>query len=478
MLKNSGPWTWLGDFRIWLLIFCLVRLIGITQAPLEPQHSWRQILTIMVADNFAEVDPNPLYPRLDMNGNGTGITGLEFPVFSYLIFLGGELLGSTHWIGRLINLLVSSLGVWFFFSLVKRHLNPKIAFFSAMLLLSSIWFSFSRKSMPDTFSVSLALIAMFQAFAYLYEGKARHWLGWVGIGVVALLSKLPAIIPMTALLLPLIDRKVPLPRKLRFLVGAGLLLLPALWWYGIWVGHLGDTYGFLYSTPLYDPNTLSESLAQLREQLDPLAKQFYFFPLFAFSGTAAVLFGFGRAIYLRDKALMTLGGLTLLAMVAFMLKLGEVFAIHNYYLIPFVPGLCLMAGYGLQALPLKPWAYLILGLIMVEGVMNQQHDLWLKDKYRYPLKLAELVSAHTEAEDLVVVLSDSGHPQNIYFSNRKGWLIAGNEAIREGYLADLASKGGRMLIVDKHLFPSFASSQPILHEGAHYTLYRLEGADF
>ncbi|MEM9984020.1 MAG: glycosyltransferase family 39 protein [Bacteroidota bacterium] len=474
MLKKSGPWTWLGNFRIWLLIFGLIRLIGITQPPLEPQHSWRQILTIMVADNFAEVDPNPLYPRLDMNGSGTGITGLEFPIFSYLIFLGGKLLGSTHWIGRLINLLVSSLGVWFFYSLIKRHLDSRLAFFSAMLLLSSIWFSFSRKSMPDTFSVSLALVAIHQAFEFLYEGKARYGIRWVGIGALALLSKLPAIIPMAVLLLPLIDRRVPLPRKLWFLAGTGLLLLPALWWYGVWVGHLGETYGFLYSTPLYDPNTLNESLAQLREQLEPLAKQFYFFPLFAFSGTAAVILGVGRAFHLRDSIILTIGGLTLLAMVAFMLKLGEVFAIHNYYLIPFVPGLCLMAGYGLQALPLRPWGYVMLGLIMIEGMMNQQHDLWLKEKYRYPLSLAELVSEHTEVGDLVVVLSDSGHPQNLYFSDRKGWLISGGEASQATYLEELAGQGASLLIVDQHLFPGFSLVEVPLYQDEHYSLYSLE----
>ena len=37
-------------------LFFLLRLIGITNAPLEIAHNWRQVTGLMVARNFLEVD--------------------------------------------------------------------------------------------------------------------------------------------------------------------------------------------------------------------------------------------------------------------------------------------------------------------------------------------------------------------------------------------------------------------------------------
>jgi hypothetical protein len=474
-ILGQSPRQWLGDFRFWLLFFGLIRLIGITDPPLEAGHSWRQMLTNMVAHNFLEVDPNPLYPRLDMAGAKSGITGLEFPIFSYLIYLANLIFGEAHWYGRLINLVVSSLGVWAFYRAINRHYGEKLAFLSGMLLLSSIWFAFSRKSMPDTFSVALALLALNQALRYLYRGGTRPLLSWTALGMLALLSKLPAIFPLGALLLPLLDPTVPRTRKLGLVSSGGLLLIPVGWWYGYWVGHLGETYQFLYSTPLYDPSTLSESLAQLQIHAEALSKQFYFYPLYAFTGTAAVLLGIGTLIRDRNWPLLTLFGLTSLGMIAFMLKLGEVFAIHNYYLIPFIPGLCLAAGYGLLRLPGVRWPFVVLALVMIEGVANQQHDLFLKEKRRYPLTLAAHLPAGLSDSARVIVISPSGHPQTLYFADRKGWLLDPAVLSQPERLQQLHAQGAQLLLIDRHDVYTEELTLPFarVHRGAHYEIYDL-----
>jgi hypothetical protein len=58
----------LQDIRFWILLFFIVRLYGITLPPLEVAHNWRQATVTMVARNFAEVDANILYPRIDIAG--------------------------------------------------------------------------------------------------------------------------------------------------------------------------------------------------------------------------------------------------------------------------------------------------------------------------------------------------------------------------------------------------------------------------
>ncbi len=79
--------TLFSDIRVWIFLFLLVRLIGVFNAPLDVAHSWRQITGNMVARNFLEIDANILYPRVDMAGDKSGITGTEFPLLNYIIYL-------------------------------------------------------------------------------------------------------------------------------------------------------------------------------------------------------------------------------------------------------------------------------------------------------------------------------------------------------------------------------------------------------
>ena len=120
--------TMLRDIRFWIVVFFILRLVGITNPPLETGHNWRQSLTCMIARNFLEIDNTILYPRIDMAGEKTGIIGSEFPFFNYLIYLISELFGYEHWYGRLINLSISSLGIWYFYRLAKEYFSREIAF--------------------------------------------------------------------------------------------------------------------------------------------------------------------------------------------------------------------------------------------------------------------------------------------------------------------------------------------------------------
>jgi hypothetical protein len=75
------------DIRFWIIIFFVLRLFGITNAPLEFGHNWRQSLTNMIARNFFENGANLLYPSIDLAGEKSGIIGSEFPFYNYLIYI-------------------------------------------------------------------------------------------------------------------------------------------------------------------------------------------------------------------------------------------------------------------------------------------------------------------------------------------------------------------------------------------------------
>ena len=48
----------LKDIRFWLIFFFIIRLISITNPPLEILHNWRQTTVTMVARNFLEINSN------------------------------------------------------------------------------------------------------------------------------------------------------------------------------------------------------------------------------------------------------------------------------------------------------------------------------------------------------------------------------------------------------------------------------------
>ena len=110
---------YIKDIRVWICVFFLLHLTTITLPPLEPASTWRQTDGLMVARNFYEVDANIMYPRVDVAGDKTGIVGCEFPFLNYLIYLLALVFGYAHWYGRLIDLIVSSVGVYYLYRLIK-----------------------------------------------------------------------------------------------------------------------------------------------------------------------------------------------------------------------------------------------------------------------------------------------------------------------------------------------------------------------
>ena len=97
------------DVRLWILLFAIIRLVNITLPPIEVGHNWRQSTVLMVARNFFEGPFDLMHPKVDMAGDLSGITGMEFPLLNALHAGWAHLLGWSDWYGRLIVLIFSSL---------------------------------------------------------------------------------------------------------------------------------------------------------------------------------------------------------------------------------------------------------------------------------------------------------------------------------------------------------------------------------
>ena len=459
------------DVRTWILLFFVIRLVGITNAPLEVSHNWRQTSVNTVARNFQEIDNNIFYPRFDTAGNASGISGTEFPFLNYLIYISNLLFGYSHWYGRLINLILSSFGTLAFYRLAREWISERVAFNATLIFLVSLWFAFSRKIMPDTLSVSLCLMALWTASDYLKNGNALLLVGYVVLSSVGVLSKIPAIVALSPLAFALFLKDVPLQRKISLVAASIVPLSLAGWWYFYWFDHITTDYVLYRMGP-----GISKGALQLIEFPLETLNNFYFDAL-KFSGFASFLFGVYMIIKEKAKTLILISALYSSVFLVFMMQAGYGFRIHEYYTLPFVPLMALVAGVGLASIERSWPRNLLLAVIMIEGVANQQHDFFIKDALEYKLELESLGVEYLSNEGLVVV-NGGRNPQMMYFAHRRGWSMESNELLEEGVIPRLKSEGAKYLIWDEHLSYAEPESLPILFSNDDFTFFDLRsGAD-
>ena len=457
-----------GDIRFWILVLFLVRLVGITNPPLEIAHSWRMVTTNMYARNFLEVDHNILYARVDMAGELSGITAKEFPIYNYLIYLVSLVLGWQHWYGRLISLLVSSIGTWYFYLLIRRFRGERHAFFSTLVLMLSLWFAYSRKIMPDTFSMSLVLAGFYYGICYLYSGKGYRLVLYLLLGTAGTLSKIPSSYMFVLFLLPLFDRGVLLGRKAWLLAASVILIAVNGIWYLYWVPEVTGTYGFIH----YPEKSFVEGTREVFQNFGDFLKRFYHSALMSYVSLAVFLAGLVLLVIRKERRVLVAFGLLLATFLVFTLKAGRSFTWHNYYIIPFVPAMAMVAGYLLSEIR-RRWLYIsILLVIAVEGIANQQHEFFIHERERYKLDLEVMADSVCGKDDLVAV-SGGHNPQQLYFMHRRGWALNDEEIDEPEEVRDFRARGAEFLFINKRSAIGEFDQYPVVYEDDDYRVYSL-----
>lgn len=437
---------YLPDIRFWIILFFILRLYGISDPPLEIAHNWRQATGNMVARNFYETDHNILYPRVDMAGEKTGITGTEFPVLNYLTYLLSVVFGFHDWFGRLINLVVSSFGVFYFYKLLKLRFDEGFSFHSSFLLLTSMWLMYSRKAMPDTFSASLVIMGLYFAFRYVTDHKRSALVAYFLFTTMGVLSKIPSAYLLVVLIFPLLDKKTDFKYKKYLGFVTMLAFTPVIWWYFYWVPYLVKHFGFWH---YYMGTSFMNGFQEIASNIGRTLDKFYFESL-KYAGFVMFTAGLVIAIIKKEKVLLWILLLCSFSFLVFMLKAGRNFYHHSYYIIPFVPVMCLFAAYGLTRIQ-KHWLQiLIIAIIVIEGIANQQHDFRIRDSEKYKLTLGNIADKVSKRNELVAI-NGGDNPQQVYLLHRKGWTITSEQASDLLYLNEIKNKGCKFLFINKHM---------------------------
>ncbi len=462
-----------SDIRFWIFLFFIVRLYGITNPPLEVAHNWRQTVVTMAARNFYEVDNNILYPRVDFAGEKTGITGMEFPFFNYLIYIFSYLFGYEHWYGRLINLIVSSFGIFYFCKLIKKYFKEQIAFNAAIILLSSIWFSYSRKIMPDTFAMSFLIASIYYGSNYFDEiKKSKKYLNlflYFLLTALASLSKISTAYLSIIFVFFVFNRKYTLKDKLIFILVSVLSLSYTIYWYFVWVPYLVERFGFWH---FFMGESFSLGIREIYADLPRALSRFYETAL-KYTGFLLFVFGLIYSFYKKQKMLISIFIVTFISFSVIIFKSGIKFAHHEYYIIPFVPVMAFYAANGLTAIKNQKIVILILFVIAIEGILNQQQDFRIHEKNMNIVKLEQDLDKISGRNDLILINSND-FPTPMYFAHRKGWIDC-NKNIKDSiYINNLKNRGLKYIVILKRAFGTDTElDYSLVSDNENYRIYSL-----
>lgn len=454
MLNRLEKWCkleTLTDIRFWIFFHFCLRLVGLTNPPYE-SGAWRQTSTAMVTKNLVFGDFNLLYPKMDYffmaMETTSGISPMEFPLFNAMGAILSLIFGWHDWHLRLVNLIVSSFGVWYFYLLIKKFFAERMAFFSALLLLQSIWWAYSRKMMPDTFSVSLCLMALYYAFDFFEESDSKKsilsYFLFLLLGTGGMLAKIPSSYLFCVLIFPLLNKAIAKRRKIIFLSFSVPSLALVFWWYFIWSPYLVVKFN---NRMFFMGKGLLEGWQEIVPYFSGLMEHFYKFA-FSYSGFGLCLIAVYFVITKKNGLMLKLISLFTLSFTVFILKSGYNFVHHSYYIIPFVPVMALLAGYGLDQISGKKLLCLLLVIFSVDNFLRHQHDLRLPKRDRYRLGIPVLIDQHIPVDELIAT-NGGASPVDVYNIGRRGYSLTEEELTIENFNT-LKKRGIKYFVLNRH----------------------------
>jgi len=455
-----------SNIFFWIALFFLVHLIGIWNPPIEAAHSWRQATGLMVARNYFEGSTSFWYPMVDETSGGTGIIGMEFPLMYYIQGKLGVLFGFHAGIGRLLNVLISTLGLAYFFALVRRFASEKTAFYATLLLMVSCFFMYSRKVMPDTEALAVYLIGIYYFFEALRFGRWKDMVLSFIMLSLGLLLKI-SVLPLLAFVVFAYVKTSNEPKKPVVFLIPFLSLIPACIWYFIWNPYLAQHFGSWYNL---GGGLMDGGRAFLASPF-LLLQQLVFHPFVSYLAFGLCLYGVIRlAKHGVSWAWKLSLPLFLVLFSGYALKSGVIFLTHEYYILPAVPLLAILGGYALSSLGKYAWVLML--CISIEAIGNQLYDFKLNSSEAYKLGLGPIAKRYIPTDALVAINGNS-NPQELYLLGRKGWNLSDETLRQKAMVNELTGKGCSYLVINKRTLVGLPDCGKIIYNGVNYQLIQL-----
>ncbi len=353
-----------------LVVFASINLTFLLM-PVDLDHMWRQADTASVARNFIQESFNIFLPRVDIRGALTGITGMEFPLYNWIVaVLSFFTTLPLTFLGKLLSLL-SAIIFFISFEKVYNTSKTKKEIFFITAISSPLLFIWSTKFMPETFSLAFTYLGLLLFYDYEEDQKTQTFILSAILLAVAFLVR-PYYIFTGFVLISYLFRRFSKTKEIDFkvLFGGMIILLLFYLWYGYWSQYLKLTYNLEY---YFEGKSLSKSIKELLEfETIKEGVILIFFKLSNFIMLPFLIFGiisFVQGGYKEKKALDLFCSFAL-TLVAIPLLVGDHFIFHSYYLLPLSPFLIYLTCKGLTSdlfkeITKKDWVHLLMAIFML-----------------------------------------------------------------------------------------------------------------
>jgi len=223
------------------------------------------------------------------------------------------------------------------------------------------------------------------------------------------------------------------------------ILISSYLWYFHWNFYLSKTYGNWY-------NSGKPILTGLKETILKLNLVINNFTYHAFSGyTFFILFLIGSSLVIANRE-KKIGLIFLLSSIPFgiyILKSGWFFYHHSYYIIPFVPVMSLVAGYGFSKLHFRPISILLLIAGVVEALYSQKSDFFIPPSEEYRISLEGIMDRISKRDDLILI-NGNGNPQMMYLAHRNGWNCVDWQVTELRHIQKIVNRQCKFVVINKH----------------------------
>ncbi len=161
---------------------------------------WRQCDTQTIARNFAFVDANIFYPRIDWGGDGPGYVESELQLYTWLYAPVLRLVGPRELPGQLMSLASLLVAFWVVFAALEARFGSAPALTALALMLGGHGaVNLGTSIQPDPFGFALFAAGFVCFLRFVENGRRRD------LGAAAVFTALAGLVKPTLLQLGLVE---------------------------------------------------------------------------------------------------------------------------------------------------------------------------------------------------------------------------------------------------------------------------------
>lgn len=407
-----------------LLAGLAARLHNVT-APPNDSIIWRQTQTLMIAQKYYESRLNIFFPQvfwrtMDSVPEHGYVGGTELNVTPFLTALLYYVFGTADWVGRIIPIFFSILGLAYFHRMTHRFCGARAAAFSTSLLCFAPRYLFlGRVQMPESFMFCMMFMAVYYFDRWLERDGCRFFPHAVAACVMMLLAKPQTVfMAMPMVFVVLWRHGVTSVRHVRLYGFLAAVLAPAAAFYFWSFVVVPSRTGIA----LQGPSILTYGFDMLRHS--EFYERIWESTRTGSVGGALTALGIAGLVVPARRRRGWFPHVFLLGAVSSIFMMPGMHYHNNYYQTLFAPPAAMLAAGFLSFLSARrPWAFAALPVVAVAIVQSVQSsgDLFAFHPARGAHYLCGTwIRRHSSTDDRVLVAEQD--PSTLYFADRTGWI--------------------------------------------------------